>query len=127
MRRGYTLIEMTAMLAIASVVLASAFEGLTRLQRLAASDPGVGQRAEQACLQLRRDLALGRAQRDGAGLRVSGAGPAGILWLVEDGHLVRDGRLQVAVSAFSVEDSGSGVIVHLTPVGLPRRRIEALP
>ena len=127
MTRGATLIEMTAMLAIAALVFASAFEGLTRLQRLAAIDPIVGTRAEQACMQLRRDFAGGRAQRSEAGLRVSAADRPAIIWQVEDGQLVRNGRLQVAVSAFSVEESERGVTVLLTPAGLPTRRIEGSP
>ena len=127
MTRGSTLIEMTAMLAIAAMVFASAFEGLIRLKRLAAIDPTAGTRAEQACLQLRRDFAGGRALRAGAGLRVSAADRPAVIWQVEDGQLVRNGRLQAAVTSFSVEESELGVTVLLTPVGLPTRRIEGSP
>jgi len=124
MTRGSTLIEMSAMLAIAAMVFVSAFESLTRLQRLAAIDPLIGVRAEQACLQLRRDLSAGKGRREGAALQVSAGDRPAVIWRVEDGQLVRNGRLQVAVSAFSVEQSDRGVIVHMTPAGLPTRRIE---
>lgn len=127
MNRGSTLIEMTAMLFIAGLICASAYEGLVRLRWLAAVDPLVGTRAEQACAQLRRDLAGGQARRAGAELHVpAGAGSPAVVWQVEDGQLLRDGRLQVAVSAFSVEEADGIVAVVLTPSGLPGRRIEGL-
>ncbi len=125
MRRGSTLVEMTAMIGIAALLFAGAFEALTRLQRLATADPQLGTRAELACAQLRRDLATGQARRAGAALQVSPApGRSAVLWQVEDGQLVRDGRLQLAVTAFTVEEDAGGVTVALTPAGLPARRIE---
>jgi hypothetical protein len=127
MNRGSTLIEMTVMLFIAGLICASAYEGLVRLRRLAAVDPLVGTRAEQACALLRRDLAGGQARRAGAELHVpAGAGRPAVVWQVEDGQLLRDGRLQVAVSAFSVEEADGVVAVMLTPSGLSGRRIEGL-
>lgn len=125
--RGSTLVEMAAILSIAAVVFTGAFEGLTKLQRLAAVDPLIGTRAELACALLRRDLAAGRAQCLGAELHISaeGGGPA-IVWMVEDGQLVRNSRLQVAVSKFAIEQIDGGLAVTITPLGLPGRRIEGL-
>lgn len=128
MNRGSTLVEMSAMLGVAAILFAGAFEGLVRLQRLAAVDPLIGARAEMACSQLRRDLTAGTAEREGAGLRISiAADRPAVRWQVEDGQLVRDGCLQTAVSAFAVEQTGDRVLVRLTPKGLPERRIEGQP
>lgn len=119
MRRGATLVEVAALIAIGAIILAGASEALVQLQRLASADGGNGLRAEQACLRLRRDLAGGEAVwRDGA-LRI--VRPGGIVvWRVEDGQLLRDGRLQVAVTTFAPVE---GAVVALTPKGLPSRRI----
>lgn len=119
MRRGATLVEMAAMLGIAATILAGAFDGMVRLRRLAAADPAIGTRAELVCSLLRRDLAAGAVRRDGAELRTAKA-----RWQVEDGQLLRDGRLQIRVAAFAVEEADGRLAVLITPVGLPARRIE---
>jgi len=117
-RRGATLVEMAALIAIGAIVLAGAGEALVQLRRLAGTESGNGLRAEQACLRLRRDLAGGEAAWQDGALRIARPGGT-VLWRVEDGQLLRDGRLQVAVTAFAAGEGG----VELTPRGLPPRRI----
>jgi len=123
MRRASTLIEISVTITIAGVILAAAGTGLARLRRLADADIQLGTRAELACTRLRRDLAVGVARWQDGELRIA-TDTTTVVWRVEDGQLVRDGCLQVAVRGFVAEAMPGGVAVTLTPPGLPPRRIE---
>lgn len=125
MRRGSTLVELAALLGVSGVVIAGGIGVIRPLHRLASADAGAGTRAEQACALLRRDLAAGGARIDGAAVRIArGDGPETV-WAVEDGHLLRNGRILLPVVAFAPTTRAGLFSIDITPTDLPARRIEA--
>lgn len=117
--------ELVALLGVSAIVLTGGIGVIRPLHRLADADAGAGTRAEQACAVLRRDLAAGGARIDGAVLRIARPHRTETVWAVEDGCLLRDGRILLTVTAFTPDMRDGLVSIDITPSGLPARRIEA--
>ncbi|MEK7412963.1 MAG: hypothetical protein AAB263_06575 [Planctomycetota bacterium] len=122
-RRGTTLIEIGAMLLIASIAFSGAFAVLTRLQHVASDDHPDGTRAEQACALLRRDLSAGTVRREGANLHIA-IKNSDIMWSSNAGELLRNDRILLHAATFTVVEADGRLTVTITPTGLPPRRIE---
>lgn len=124
MRRGMTLIETSALITIAGIILGGGVGVIRSLHRLASADTAAGTRAEQACALLRRDLAAGTAGVDGRSLRIVRGDGRATVWSRDGGSLLRDGRILAGVSAFAPAIVDGRACIDLTPAGLPPRRIE---
>ncbi len=125
-RCAMTLMELMAMLAIAGLVVGGVMTVFRPLQRMAGVDTARGVRAELACSQLRRDLVGSVITTTTDTLHIR-HGTQKIVWHLADGELLRGERPMLAATRFAPALVDGWLVVAITPLGLPERRIEALP